>query len=133
MHINIIKFFVLNKYHLSYITFNPEIYFYLNNCTIYCTINLGEIMDKTIGISDLRKSISAKIKEVHEDRLRYIIMQRSKAKAVLISPEEIETLEIMADKEILDEIKQAKSDILKGQVKTYEDFFGEELPEKSKK
>jgi prevent-host-death family protein len=69
-------------------------------------------MDKTIGISDLRKSISAKVKEVHEDRSRYIIMQRSKAKAVLISPDEIETLEIMADKEILNEIKQAKSEIL---------------------
>ena len=59
-------------------------------------------MDKTIGISELRKSMASKIKEVHEKGARYIIMQRSKAKAVLLSPEEIETLEIMADKRVLE-------------------------------
>ena len=89
-------------------------------------------MEKTIGISDLRKSISAKIKEIHEERSRYIIMQRSKAKAVLLSPDEIETLEVMADKEILEEIKQAKSDILRGRFSTFEDYFRKKLPDKPK-
>lgn len=87
-------------------------------------------MDKTIGISELRKSIASKVKEVHEDQSRYIIIQRSKPKAVLISPEEIESLEIMADKDILHEIKQAKEDILKGRYVSYEDFFKKSLPEK---
>lgn len=89
-------------------------------------------MDKTIGISELRKSISSKVKEVHEDRSRYIIIHRSKPKAVLISPEEIESLEIMADKETLEEIKQAKEDILKGRFTPYEKFFKKSLPKKSK-
>ena len=89
-------------------------------------------MEKTIGISDLRRSISAKIKEIHEERSRYIIMQRSKAKAVLLSPDEIETLEVMADKEILEEIKQAKSDILQGRFSTFEDYFLKKLPDKPK-
>ena len=80
-------------------------------------------MDKTIGISELRKDISSKVKEVHENRSRYIIIQRSKPKAVLMSPEEVETLEIMADKEILNEIKQAKEDIQKGRFTSYEEFF----------
>jgi prevent-host-death family protein len=80
-------------------------------------------MDKTIGISELRKAISSKVKEVHENRSRYIIIQRSKPKAVLMSPEEVETLEIMADKEILNEIKQAKEDIQKGRFTSYEEFF----------
>ena len=88
-------------------------------------------MDKTIGISELRKSIAAKVKEVHEDHSRYIIIQRSKAKAVLVSPEEIESLEIMADKDTLHEIKQAKEDILKGRYVSYEDFFKKSLPEKA--
>jgi prevent-host-death family protein len=87
-------------------------------------------MDKTIGISELRKSISSKVKEVHEDRSRYIIIQRSKPKAVLISPEEIESLEIMADKETLHEIKQAKKDILEGRFVSYEEFFKKNLSEK---
>lgn len=80
-------------------------------------------MDKTIGISELRKTISSKVREVHEDRSRYIIIQRSKPKAVLMSPEEVETLEIMADKETLSEIKQAKEDIRKGRVVSYEEFL----------
>jgi prevent-host-death family protein len=80
-------------------------------------------MEKTIGISELRKAISSKVKEVHENRSRYIIIQRSKPKAVLMSPEEVETLEIMADKEILNEIKQAKEDIQKGRFTSYEEFF----------
>lgn len=85
-------------------------------------------MDKTIGISELRKDISSKVKEVHEDRSRYIIIQRSKPKAVLMSPEEVETLEIMADKKILEEIKQAKEDIRKGRFVSYEEFFQKKLP-----
>jgi prevent-host-death family protein len=89
-------------------------------------------MDKTIGISELRKDISSKVKEVHEDRLRYIIIQRSKPKAVLMSPEEVETLEIMADKETLNEIKQAKEDIKKGRFVSYEEFFQKKLPDSPK-
>ena len=80
-------------------------------------------MDKTIGISELRRAISSKVKEVHENRSRYIIIQRSKPKAVLMSAEEVETLEIMADKETLNEIKQAKEDIQKGRFTSYEEFF----------
>jgi len=89
-------------------------------------------MDKTIGISELRKDISSKVKEVHEDRSRYIIIQRSKPKAVLMSPEEVETLEIMADKETLNEIKQAKEDIKKGRFVSYEEFFQKKLPDSPK-
>ncbi|MBN2246240.1 MAG: type II toxin-antitoxin system Phd/YefM family antitoxin [Candidatus Aminicenantes bacterium] len=86
-------------------------------------------MDKTIGISSLRKSLASKIQEIHEKGSRYIVMQRSKAKAVLVSPEEIETLEIMADKDILEDIKSAKEDIKKGNYVKYEDYFSKE-PEK---
>ena len=87
-------------------------------------------MDKTIGVSELRKSMASKIKEVHEKRSRYIIMQHSRAKAVLLSPEEIETLEILADKTILEDIRRAKQDITRGKYSSYKDFFKKNLPEK---
>ena len=90
-------------------------------------------MDKTIGVSELRKSIAEKIKEVHEKRSRYIVMQHSKAKAVLLSPEEIETLEIMADRNILQDIRQAKQDIIRGEYSSYEDFFKKKLSGKKEK
>jgi hypothetical protein len=37
----------------------------------------------------------------------------------------------MADKEILNEIKQAKEDILKGRVVSYEEFFKKDPPQKT--
>ena len=88
-------------------------------------------MDKIIGISELRNSISSIIKKVYQGS-RYIIIQRSKPSAVLLSPEEVETLEVMADKDLLEDIKKAKEDILKGEFTSYEDFFGKKLPDKSK-
>lgn len=88
-------------------------------------------MDKIIGISELRNSIASIIKEVCKGA-HYIIMQRSKPKAVLLSTEEVETLEIMADKKLLEDIKRAKEDILNREFTSYEDYFGKELPDKSK-
>jgi PHD/YefM family antitoxin component YafN of YafNO toxin-antitoxin module len=90
-------------------------------------------MDKVIGVAELRKSMASVIKEVHEKGSHYVIIQRSKAKAVLLSPEEVETLEVMADKELLEDIKQAKEDFLHSRFSTYEDFFDEKLPEKPAK
>ncbi len=88
-------------------------------------------MDKTIGIAELRGSIAAVVKEVHEDGAQYVILQRSKAKAVLISPEKLETLEVMADKGLLEDIRAAKEDILKGRYANFEDYFGKEAAGKS--
>lgn len=45
-----------------------------------------------------------------------MITQRSHARAVIISPEALETLEIQADKALLEDIKAAKDDIRKGRV-----------------
>jgi prevent-host-death family protein len=86
-------------------------------------------MDKVIGIAKLRNSLASVLKDVTRGS-HYIIVQRSKAKAVLLSPEEVETLEVLAGRRLLEEILEAKKDILEGRFATYEDFFGKKLPEK---
>jgi prevent-host-death family protein len=83
-------------------------------------------MDKVVGVVDTRTHLPRILKEVTKGS-RYIITQRSKAKAVLVGLEEFETLEIMADKQLLKEIKEAKEDIKAGRYKTYEDIFKESL------
>ncbi len=88
-------------------------------------------MDKTIGIAELRGSIASVIKAVHEDGAQYVVLQRSKAKAVLLSPEKLETLEVMADKELLEDIRAAKEDIQKGRYAGFEDYFGNDAARKS--
>jgi len=87
---------------------------------------------KTIGISDLRKDISAKIKEVHEKHTRYIIVQRSSPKAVLLSLEEMEALEGMTDRKRRKETARPEEDIDSGQDVSFEDFFHKKLADRLK-
>ncbi len=81
-------------------------------------------MDKTIGISELRKSIAPIIKEVHEKGSLYIIMQHSRAKAVLLSPDEMETLEAEAKRILHEDVKSAVKEDIKKELSSYEKFFG---------
>lgn len=69
-------------------------------------------MDKTIGISELRKSLASIIREVHDKRSRYIIVQHSQARAVLLSPDDMEFLEAKVE------------NIIKKELSSYEKFFG---------
>jgi len=81
-------------------------------------------MDKTIGISELRKSIASIIKDVHEKRSRYIILQHSQAKAVLLSPDEMETLEVKTERVPHKDVKIAVGDKIRKEISSYEKFFG---------
>ena len=81
-------------------------------------------MDKVIGVVDARSNLR-KILDDTSKGLRYIITSRSKPKAALISLEELETLETMADKKLMREILEAKEDIKTCRYVTFEDYFGE--------
>ncbi len=81
-------------------------------------------MDKIIGVSELRKSIASIIKEVHEKGSRYIIMQHSRAKAVLLSPDEMDTLEAKPERILHEDVKSEKEDGIKKELSSYEKFFG---------
>lgn len=83
-------------------------------------------MDKVIGMVETREKLSTILKNISFGK-RYIITQQSKAKAAIISLEELETLEILADKELLKEIKEAKEDIKAGRYKSYQKYFGETI------
>jgi prevent-host-death family protein len=80
-------------------------------------------MDKVIGIVDARTHIK-EIVEGAASGLRYIITSRSKPKAVLVSVEEFETLEVMADKDLMKDILEAKEDIKTGRLISADEFFG---------
>lgn len=79
-------------------------------------------MDKIVGIVQARSSLPSILKEVASGK-RYVITQRSHARAVIISPEELETLEIQADKTLLEDIRAAKEDIRKGRVIRASSYF----------
>ncbi len=79
-------------------------------------------MDKVIGVVDARTHMK-EIVEGTAKGLRYIITSRSKPKAVLVSLEELETLEVMADKELMRDIVEAKEDIKAGRLVPADEFF----------
>jgi len=81
-------------------------------------------MDKVIGVVDARANFKKILNDIGKG-LRYIITSRSKPKAVLVSLEELETLEIMADKDLMEEILEAKRDIKAGRYTSYEEYFKE--------
>jgi len=81
-------------------------------------------MDKVIGVVETRSQLPKLLKRVANGE-RFIIAQRSKARAVLLSPEEVETLEVMADKALLRELIEAKADIKAGRYRKYEEYFKE--------
>jgi prevent-host-death family protein len=81
-------------------------------------------MDKVIGVVETRTKLPQIIKEISLGE-RYIITQRSKAKAVIVSLEEMETLEILADRKLLKDIVAAKEDIKNKRFKSYEEYFGD--------
>lgn len=81
-------------------------------------------MDKVIGVVAAREKLPNILKEISLGE-RYIITQRSKAKAVIVSLEEIETLEILADKKLVRDIISAKDDIKNKRYISYEEHFGD--------
>ncbi|MCJ7582459.1 MAG: type II toxin-antitoxin system Phd/YefM family antitoxin [Candidatus Aminicenantes bacterium] len=81
-------------------------------------------MDKTIGISELRKSLASIIKDVHEKGSRYIILQHSQAKAVLLNPDEMEILEGKTKRDPIKEVTSGVENNTKKKLSSYEKFFG---------
>lgn len=81
-------------------------------------------MDKVIGVVDVRSHLKQILDNVGKG-VRYIVTSRSKPKAVLVSLEELETLEVMADRELMREILEAREDIKAGRYTAFEEYFKE--------
>ncbi|OGX33591.1 MAG: hypothetical protein A3I43_01345 [Omnitrophica WOR_2 bacterium RIFCSPLOWO2_02_FULL_50_19] len=94
------------------------------NCTKLCTI-WQEVrkMDYIVPISEARGMLPELIKKISSAGKRLIITKNGRAEAVMMSPEELETLEIMADQKLLRSILRAEEDIRNGQLYSHKDVF----------
>lgn len=81
-------------------------------------------MAKTIGISEFRNNIAERIRDVSDNRSRYLILQRSQARAVLIHPDELEALEKAAAAGNGRIFKKVRVAAPRRRLTSYEDFFG---------
>lgn len=79
-------------------------------------------MDRVIGAVETRTHLPAILKAVTYGK-RFIITQRSHARAVLISPEELESLEAAADRGLLEDLMAARKDIRMGRTVRAKTYF----------
>lgn len=79
-------------------------------------------MDKVIGVMETRAHLRELLKKVAQGQ-RFIITQRSHPRAVLMSPEEVETLEISADKKLLEDLKIAKLEIQRHRARPWKKYL----------
>ena len=81
-------------------------------------------MDQIGPISDVRAHLPKVLNQVRKTRKRFVITRQGKAVAIVISPEELETLEIIADQALLKSLIRAEADIKAGRLYTHKDVFG---------
>ena len=68
-------------------------------------------MDYIVPISEARGKLPAFLKKMNRARKHLIITVNGRAEAVVMTPEEFETLEIKADRELLRSIIRGEEDI----------------------
>ena len=81
-------------------------------------------MDQITGISDMRARLPEIVTLIEKKkRLRFVITRGGRPSAVLISPEELETLEICADRKLMLSLLKAEEDERAGRLVKYHDIF----------
>ena len=81
-------------------------------------------MDRIAAISVARANLPSFVSLLGKKRRqRFIITRGGKPAAVLISPEELETLEVLADKKLMLSLLRAEDDARAGRLVTYEEIF----------
>ncbi len=80
-------------------------------------------MDYIVPISEARGKLPELLKKIASLGKRLIITRNGKAEAVMISPEELETLEIKADQKLLRSIIRAEEDIKQNRLYPHKDMF----------
>ena len=80
-------------------------------------------MDKIRPLSEVRSNLSGIISNLEKNRLRVVVTVHGKPAAVIMSPEELETLEITADAELLSSLRRAIEDVNAGRMVSHKELF----------
>jgi len=80
-------------------------------------------MDYIMPISDVRMNLPTLVEKISKIGKHLIITKNGHARAIMLSPEELETLEIKADTNLLRSILRAEEDIKAGKLYSHADVF----------
>lgn len=86
-------------------------------------------MQKTISITEGRRRLFQIAKEVQNPDTTYVLTDKGKPKMMVMSPDEydsiIETMEILSDTNLLNDIKLAEEDYKAGKTITLDELLGQ--------
>lgn len=80
-------------------------------------------MDYITPISEVRGNLPALIKKIKGAGKHVVITKNGKAEAILLTPEQLETLEIKADSALMRSLVRAQEDIKAGRFRSHRDVF----------
>ena len=80
-------------------------------------------MDLIMPVSEVRGKLSSLVKRLKKEGKHLVLTKNGRAAAVMISPEELETLEIMANRSLLSSISRGIEDMEKGRLYSHKDVF----------
>ena len=80
-------------------------------------------MDYIVPISEARGKLPELLKKMVHFGRHLIITRNGKVEAIMISPEDLETLEIKADQRLLRSIVRAEEDIKQNKLYSHRDIF----------
>lgn len=80
-------------------------------------------MDFILPVSEVRRRLPALVKIIKKEEKNLIITKNGKPVAVMITPEMLETLEILSDANLMAKLKRAEADVAKGRVYTHAEVF----------
>ncbi len=80
-------------------------------------------MEQLTPVSEARAKLPRLLKDINRTKRHYILTRNGRAAGVLMSPEEYETLEVLADTELVKSLIRAEEDVRKGRIVRHHDVF----------
>jgi len=83
-------------------------------------VTIIQVMTTTTSLANVKAHLSAIVGSVHDTHERVVITRNGKPAAVLISPDDLasleETLEILSDKALMERVAKGKAEIDAGET-----------------
>ncbi|MFH1023872.1 MAG: type II toxin-antitoxin system Phd/YefM family antitoxin [Planctomycetota bacterium] len=83
-------------------------------------------METIMPMTEFRADMYGVVRKVRKDRRHVILTKNGRPEAVVMSPEELETLEILADRNLMRQVARAEKDLVEkaaGRFVRHEDIF----------
>lgn len=80
-------------------------------------------MDYIAPISEVRGCLPLYIKKMNKSSKHLIITKNGKAEAVVLTPQELETLEVKADRALMMSLLRAVEDLKSGKIFSHDEVF----------